>query len=160
QVRTGKEVWKYPVGLQPINASPVVEGTRVYITHGETSPGTNVLGRIACLDAAKISDGKPELVWHVEGIKASYTSPIIHDGKLYVADEGAMLYCFDASNGKQLWHIKYGVVAKGSPVWADGKIYVAEVYSKFHILKPEERRCRRLYSHFFPDLTNQGLVEI
>ena len=37
KVRTGEKVWSYPVGRGAINASPVVDGTRVYITHGEES---------------------------------------------------------------------------------------------------------------------------
>jgi outer membrane protein assembly factor BamB len=160
KVRTGQEVWKFQVGAQPINTSPVVDGTRVYITHGEANVGSNVLGRIACVDAAKVTKGQPELVWKEDGIKASYSSPLIHEGRLYVCDEGAMLFCFDAATGKRLWRYKYGRVAKGSPVWADGKIYVAEVNSKFHILKPEENRCKELYSHFFPDPTGQGFVEL
>src|SRR5262249_7508284 len=84
----------------------------------------------------------------------------LHDGKLYVPDDGAMLYCFDAKTGKQLWKQKYGLVSRGAPVWADGKIYIAEVNAKFHILKPEETRCRSLYTQFFPSKEGPGVVEI
>jgi outer membrane protein assembly factor BamB len=160
KVRTGEPVWKFQVGVRAINTSPVIDGTRVYIAHGEESLGTNVLGRIACVDAGKVQEGKPELVWHVDGIKASYSSPIIHDGRLYMPDESAALYCLDAATGKQHWKYRYGRVAKGSPVWADDKIYVAEVNSKFHILKPGPQRCQELYSQFFPDPTGQGFVEL
>jgi outer membrane protein assembly factor BamB len=35
QVRTGKKVWSYIFGTGMVNCSPVVEGTKVYIGHGD-----------------------------------------------------------------------------------------------------------------------------
>src|SRR5205085_4254860 len=48
---------------------------------------------------------------------------------------------------------------RGAPGWADGKIFVADVNAKFHILKPDERRCRELSEVFFPSKGGQGFVE-
>jgi outer membrane protein assembly factor BamB len=161
KVRTGEKVWSFSLSLQAINSSPVVDGTRVYITHGEESEGTNEQGRVVCLDAAEVRDGQPRLAWQEFGIKAGYASPIIHEGRLYVPADTARLFCFDAQSGKQLWSrpFAYGRLARGSPVWADGKIYVAEVNAKFHILKPGDKRCEELHEQFFPDPTGKGFVE-
>lgn len=163
QVRTGKEVWSYTFASVVIDVSPVV-GTdgKVYASHGEESPGTNKQGRIVCVDATKVKDGKPELVWKQDGIKAGYTSPILHQGKLYIADNGARLYCFDAQKGDQFWRrpFAYGRLARGSGVWADGKIYIADVNAHFHILKPGEKSCEELYDHDFPSNDGKGFVEI
>src|SRR5260370_11192301 len=93
-------------------------------------------------------------------MRAEYASPAIHEGWVYVCDEGGMMYWLEATTGKQLWKFKYGRVAKGSPIVADGKIYVAEVNSRFHILKPGPQRCQELHSQFFPDPTGQGAVEL
>jgi len=161
KVRTGEKVWGYTFGARAINTSPVVSGNYVYITHGEESPGTNVQGRIICLDAGKVVKGKPTLVWQVDGIKASYASPIIHDDRLYVPDEAGNLHCFDASNGKLIWKFRYGRVVKGSPVWADDKIYLADVNATFLILKPAASQCVRLHKQFFPSTEGTGAnVEI
>jgi outer membrane protein assembly factor BamB len=151
RVRTGEQVWKYQVGARSINSSPVVEGTRVYITHGEENVDTNEKGRVVCVDAGQVDKGQPRLVWKANNIKAGYASPIIHDGRLYVADDTARLYCLDADTGKPLWRrpYKYGTAAKGSPVWGDGKIYIAEVSAKFHILRPGPKQCDELYAQFF-----------
>jgi outer membrane protein assembly factor BamB len=149
RVRTGEQVWKFQVGARAINSSPVVEGTRVYISHGEENVDTNEKGRVVCVDAAQIDQGQPRLVWKANNIRAGYGSPIIHEGRLYVADDHARLYCLDAETGKRLWRQPYGTAAKGSPVWADGKIYIAEVSARFHILKPGPRRCEELYAQFF-----------
>jgi hypothetical protein len=132
-----------------INCSAVVKGNKVWIGHGEENDG-NTQGRIVCLDAGEVKDGKPKLVWKVDGVKVKFASPILHEGLLYVCDDAGKLYCFDADKGDELWSFRYGRNTKGSPVWADGMIYVSEVDSKFHILKPSKDSCKRLWSVTFP----------
>ncbi|HLJ97127.1 MAG TPA: PQQ-binding-like beta-propeller repeat protein [Gemmataceae bacterium] len=151
KVRTGEKVWSYFFGSGAVNCSPVAEGNRIYIAHGDESPDSNKQGRVICLDGSKVKDGKPELIWQRDGIKVKYASPILHEGRLYVCDEVARLYCLDAATGKPLWKtpFTYGRNCMGSPVWADGKIYVGEVQSRFHILKPGPDKCERLYAQFF-----------
>jgi outer membrane protein assembly factor BamB len=159
KVRTGEKVWSYPVSVAAINSSPVVAGDRVYITHGEESEGTSTQGRIVCLDASKIQNQQPALVWKVDGIKSGYASPIIHEGRLYVCSDTAKLYCLDGATGKTLWNFGYGRVARGSPVWADGKIYVADVNNRFHILKPGPTRCQELHEQIFYSPSGGSFIE-
>src|SRR6266851_226738 len=151
KARTGQKVWSYFFGSGAVNCSPVVDGNRIYIAHGDESPDSNRQGRVICLDGSKVKDGKPERVWQRDAIKVKYASPILHEGRLYVCDEGARLYCLDAATGKSLWKspFAYGRNCMGSPVWADGKIYVGEVQSRFHILKPGPDKCERLHFQFF-----------
>lgn len=160
KVRTGERVWSHPVGARAINASPVVSGNLVYISHGEENEDTNEKGRVICLDASDVKDRKPKLVWKANNIKSGYASPIIHEGRLYVPDDTAKLFCLDAKTGKQIWTYKYGRASRGSPVWADGKIYVPEVSSKFHILKPGDTKCEELYAQFFQSHDGQSVVEL
>jgi outer membrane protein assembly factor BamB len=159
-VYTGKPVWSYPFSAGGVNAAPVVDGTRVYVCNSTENLDNNIQGRVACLDAGEIVDGKPKLLWKADGIKVRYTSPIIHDGRLYVCDDGAKLHCFDALTGKGLWKFVYGRNAKSAPVWADGKIYVGDVNGKFHILEPGPKRCKRLYEHTFESPDGTSDVEV
>jgi outer membrane protein assembly factor BamB len=162
KVRTGEHVWGYKLGARAINSAPVVDRNLVYISHGEENEDTNEQGRVVCLDAARVKDGKPALVWKVDNIKSGYESPIIHEGRLYLCDDKAKLYCLDAATGKSLWRrpYKYGTVARGSPIWADGKIYVAEVSGKFHILKPGPKDCEELYAQSFRSPDGTSVVEL
>jgi outer membrane protein assembly factor BamB len=160
QVRTGKVVWSLKISGGPINSSPVVDGTKVYICGGEENVGNNLIGCVVCLDAGNLKDGKPQVLWRHDGIKVKFTTPILHEGRLYVADDGARLYCYDANDGKALWKYSYGRNARGSPVWADGKIYVPEFNGRFHILKPGPRKCTELFEHFFPSPDGVSDVEI
>src|SRR6185295_20164172 len=50
----------------------------------------------------------------------------------------------NSKDGKENWKFRIGKNAKGSPVLADGKIYVGEEDGKFHILKPDDKKCARL----------------
>jgi outer membrane protein assembly factor BamB len=159
-VYTGKPVWSFPFSLGEVNAAPVVEGTRVYVCHSSENPDNNVQGRVACLDAAQVSKGQPKMLWKIDGIKVRYTSPIVHEGRLYVCDDLATLHCIDAIKGKEIWRFIYGRNAKSAPVWADGKIYVGDVNSKFHILQPGPKKCKRLYQHFFPSPDGTADVEV
>ena len=156
KVGTGEPVWSFQVGAKSVNMSPVVEGTRVYIGHGEENLDTTEQGRVVCLDAGMVQDGKPKLVWKVDGITAKYSSLILHEGRLYVTDESGRIFCLNADTGEQLWRYKFGGTSYGSPVLADGKIYVGEVKGRFHILKPGPKRCDELHSQFFrsPDGTS------
>jgi outer membrane protein assembly factor BamB len=161
QVRTGVKVWAFPVGAKAVNASPVMEGTYVYVSHGEENIDVAEQGRVVCVDAGTVENGRPKLVWEVIGVKAGLASPLVHDGRLYVPDDFAGLHCFDAKTGQRLWRRphKYGRVARGAPVWADGKIYVAEVNARFHILKDDGPRGRDLHEQFFPSKDGSGFVE-
>jgi outer membrane protein assembly factor BamB len=148
KVRTGEKVWSYKFGPAAVNCSPIVQGDRVWIGHGEENEG-NTQGRVICLDAGKVVEGKPKLVWQVDGIKAKFAAPILLEGRLYVCDDAANLFCLAADTGKEIWQFSYGSNTKGSPTWADGKIYVSEVDSKFHILKPGDTECEELSSYRF-----------
>src|SRR5262249_40145227 len=160
QVRTGVRAWSFPVGAKAINAAPVMEGNLVYVNHGEENIDEPVLGRVVCLDAGTIEHGRPKLVWEEYGVKAGLASPALNGGKRYVPEDGGRLHCYDAKTGKKLWAFRYGRLARGAPVWADGKIYIADVFSRFCILKPEERRCRELYNQEFKSRAAGAQVEV
>src|SRR5262249_32811116 len=38
KVRTGEKVWSYVIAAGSINCTPIVDGTKVYIAHGEDNP--------------------------------------------------------------------------------------------------------------------------
>jgi outer membrane protein assembly factor BamB len=158
QSRTGVPMWGYAFAGNAINSSPVVDGNLVYCGQGEENPDNNIQGRVVCVDASQVDNGEAKLVWKKDGVKARYASPIMHDGKLYMPDDTANLYCLDGATGKQFWRYHYGRDARGSPVLGDGKIYVGEVNSVFHILKPGPKKCTSLYKQAF--LSADGISEV
>ncbi len=52
---------------------------------------------------SKIEDPpKAKAKWLVKGIAAGKGSPVLNDGRLYVADDGANLHMLDAETGKRI----------------------------------------------------------
>ena len=144
-VQTGEKVWGFQVSQGPLNASVVVDGTRVYASHNRENTDTTVIGRVVCIDGTGTGDiSKTHELWRVDGIEAGYSSPAIADGRLYVVDSAANLHCLNGETGKVHWTHSLGTVGKGSPVVADGKIYVTEVNGHFLILQPGESECKTL----------------
>lgn len=143
--RTGEMLWGFQMSKRGILVSPVVDGKYVYITQGEDNIDTTAFGRVQCIDASLRGDiTKTGGVWRVDGVRAGYSSPTIHDGVLYVVTDSGMLIAFDTKDGTRLWEYKIGTVGKGSPVWADGKIYVMEVNGRIHIVKVSRERAETL----------------
>src|SRR5262249_22148205 len=79
KVRTGEKVWSYAFSGGGVNPSPVVQGSFVYIAHGENNDDAAAQGRVICLDASKVKGGKPELVWKEDGLKIKFSSPLIYE---------------------------------------------------------------------------------
>ncbi len=151
KARTGEKVWSYIFSTGAVNVSPVVDGNLIYIGHGEPNDGTDLQGSVICLDGAKLTDGKPTLVWRVDGIKAKFCSPVLdkEKGRLYIANDLGRLFCLDSKTGKQKWFFDYGKNSKGSPVLAEGRLYVGQVDYRFDILQPEEDKCTKVFTRRF-----------
>jgi len=138
KARTGEKVWGFQLTQAGINTTVAVAGDTVFASHSEENTDTpSVMGRVVAIDATGSGDvTKTHERWRVDELAAGFSSPLYHDGILYVVDNSANLFALDAKTGRQLWKHKLGTVGKGSPVWADGKIYVTETNGRFHILKP------------------------
>ncbi|HAA74553.1 TPA: serine/threonine protein kinase [Candidatus Latescibacteria bacterium] len=132
---TGRKIWGFKLSKRGINSSVVASGKYVYTSHSEENWDSSALGRVVCIDATGSGDvTKTHEVWRADGQTVGYTSPVLHDGKLYVTDNSANVHCLDAMTGKVLWEQSVGTVGKGSPVIADGKMYAPEVNGGFQIL--------------------------
>ncbi len=155
KARTGEKVWSHLFSGGAVNGAPVVDGTLVYSCHGEVNTDTARQGRVICLDAAEVKDGKPKVAWQVDGLKIKFASPVLHEGRLYLNDEDAVLHCLDAKTGKRLWEFKFGRGSNNrcSPVLADGKLYLGDASGRFHVLAPGDKKCQRLHQQLVRSLT-------
>lgn len=161
--RTGESVWSYKLSLRPLNTMPVVQGSRVYLTHSEENIGTTVMGAAVCLDGSRSGElGKDAEIWRVDGIEAGFAAPALSNGRLYIIDNSANLMCLDAATGAEKWKHKIGNLGKGSAiVTADGVIYAGaqEEAGRFWILKDAGDKCEVLDQESFPR-TADGLDEV
>jgi outer membrane protein assembly factor BamB len=147
---TGELVWSWPVSQRGLNTAALVLGPDVIVSHSEENLGTSEMGMLAAVPAA--SQGKltdKDARWLVRGVQAGYASPVSDGERIYVLDNGGVLFAFEVKSGKQLWHHTLGTIAKASPVLADGKLYVGtentgDAGGKFYIVRPHADRAEIL----------------
>lgn len=142
---TGEPLWRYEISKRGLNSGAVLHGNTAFISHSEENLDTSVMGMIAAFDAS----ARGELVeahvkWRVSGFTAGFSSPVIHDDRIYQIDNSANLAAWDLETGQRLWTQGLGTIQKASPVLADGKIYVGTENGRFYILRPGRDGCEIL----------------
>lgn len=136
KVRTGEPVFSYQFSAGVVNPSPVADGNLIYFCHGEENPDGGPIGKVICVDASQVDPKtkQPKLVWEYRrSNRFGLASPALADGLLYVPDDSAEMFCFDAKTGKLFWREKYGTISRGAPLIADGRLYVFDVNAKLAI---------------------------
>ncbi len=152
QPRTGKPLWKFPLGRRGLNVSPIVVNGITYTGHSEENLEDNTMGAVVALD----SEGK--LVWKVKQVSNGKSSPLYVDGRLYVIDDRAGLWIFDAATGKQIGrrgprpraNLKLGTQMRGSPAYANGYIYVCTANGRWYVLQPTEKGVKIVHRTRLP----------
>jgi len=152
QPRTGKHLWKYMISGRGINTSPLVVGNRVYCGHSEENVDSTEMGAVFCLDATKRGDiTKTGEIWRTKEIFAGRSSPMMIEGRLYVADDRGKMHCLDAETGKPLGDAtRLGTMMRANLLYADGKIYAHEANGRGYVLKPTEDGAEYLHKFRFP----------
>ena len=149
-VATGQSVWQWLVSKRGLNTAALVVGSDVIVSHSEENIDTNEMGMLAAVPTASrgmLVDKHAR--WVVRGVQAGYASPVSDGERIYVLDNGGVLFAFDAKAGKQLWQHTVGTIAKASPILADGKLYVGtentgDAGGKFYIIRPHADRAEIL----------------
>jgi outer membrane protein assembly factor BamB len=84
--------------------------------------------------------GNSDLAWWFDTKKYVYSSPAIHDGRLYFGGSDGNLRCVDAKSGKMIWAYETPPKASGimgSPAIADGMVFVGTADGRL-IAAPEK----------------------
>jgi outer membrane protein assembly factor BamB len=150
KVSTGEPIWNWMVSKRGLNTAALVVGSDVIVSHSEENQNTSEMGMLAAVPvASKGTLTDQDARWLVRGIQAGYASPVADGQRLYVLDNGGVLFAFDVKDGRQLWHQPLGTIAKASPVLADGKLYIGtentgDAGGKFYIIRPHADRAEIL----------------
>ncbi len=138
QPRTGKHIWHFPFARWGFNGSPLVAADgRVFAGHGVENTFGNTMGSVVALDGTKSGDLTGSELWRDVGqVMAGNSSPVLFDGRLYVVDDRAKLFVFDAETGKLIARKALGSTMRSTPLVADGKIYLCTGSGQWYVLKP------------------------
>jgi outer membrane protein assembly factor BamB len=113
---SGDEIWQYDTGAV-IQSSPAVDAEKIYI--GSRS------ARLLALDR---QTGTPVWTYAVEGGSWVESTPVLHDGAVYVGSSDALhLLSLDAASGDIRWQFFTGGWSWSSPVVAGENVYVGSV---------------------------------
>ncbi len=151
QPRTGRQIWKYQVSpFAGLNVSPLIAGDMVYMAQSDENRDGVTMGAVAAIQGDLQGPAGNDITqkgeqWLVKEIVVNRSSPLLIDGRLYIFDDRAKLWIFDAKTGKQLGAVPgkarkenyaLGAAMRASPLYADGKIYIATMDARWHVLKP------------------------
>jgi outer membrane protein assembly factor BamB len=146
QPRTGKHIWHFPLSRAGINVSPMVAPDgKVFMSHSEENMFGNTQGAVVALDGTKSGDLTGTELWMHLQVMAGKASPVLYDGRLYVVDDRAKLFIYDAQTGKLITRKALGNVMRSTPLVADGKIYLCTNNGVWWILRPTERGVEEVH---------------
>ncbi len=141
KVATGEQIWNWPVSKRGLNTAALMIGPDVIVSHSEENIGSSEMGMLAAVPTNKTGTlTDKDARWLMRGVQAGYASPVTDGQRIYIVDNGGVLFAFDAKTGKRLWEQNLGTIQKSSPVLADGKLYVGTENGKFYIIRPLAER--------------------
>ncbi len=155
QPRTGKPIWNYRMSRRGLNLSPAVVGDKVFMAQNEENLDNRTQGMLVCIKgsgAGDITGKKENEVWHLPGVMAGKSSPLVVNDRVYIADDSGNLYVVDAKTGKQIGkNVKLtGTIVRASPLYADGKIYLCST-TGWHVMQPTDTGVKFLAKMRLPE---------
>jgi outer membrane protein assembly factor BamB len=111
---TGERRWSYQAKGMSTIPSPVAADDLIFTVGGN--------GLLALRPGAE--NRPPALAWQSSKLRASSSSPLAYQGRVYVVKTQGILSCASVGSGKVLWKERLDGAYWASPVAADGKLYV------------------------------------
>jgi outer membrane protein assembly factor BamB len=142
---TGERIWSWLVSKRGLNTAALMIGSDVIVSHSEENILTSEMGMLAAVPAGKtgvLADADAR--WLKRGVQAGYASPVSDGQRIYIVDNGGIMFAHDAKTGDRLWEQNLGTIQKSSPVLADGKLYVGTENGKFFIIRPHADKAEIL----------------
>ena len=129
-LRTGRERWRVadPDGQVKVS-TPVAAGDLVIVTGGWPSAARPIR-------AIRAADGS--IAWQLERGSPYTTTPIVHEGLLYVLTDNGILSAYRVTDGTRIYQQRLAADAGGfsaSPVVAAGRLYIASEDGKIYVVR-------------------------
>lgn len=117
ELATGKELWKVDAVSGEIAPTPTWEGDILL--------AANCYSRMVAYRLP--NEGPPEELWEWDdGTLPDVSSPVVADGRVYLASDGGEVRCHSLESGKELWNVEFDDGFYASPVVAAGRLYAVD----------------------------------
>ena len=127
---TGRERWRLqdPDGEVKVS-SPIAAGELAIVTGGYPAAGRPIY-------AIRVGDGS--LAWRQERGSPYTSTPLVHEGLLYIVTDNGILSAYQVSDGQRVYQQRLSPDAGGfsaSPVAAAGRLYLASEDGKVFVVR-------------------------
>jgi len=112
--RTGQQLWHVAETTMAMSGTMVWHQNLVFASGGFPDAGT------VCIRA----DGDHRVVWK-NTQKCYEQSMLVHDGYLYAMNDMGIVFCWNATDGREMWKRRLQGPVSASPVLAGGLIYIS-----------------------------------
>jgi outer membrane protein assembly factor BamB len=125
---TGRELWFCRWSAERSGQSVAFGGDCVYAS------ATWRRAEIVCVRADGSGDvTDSHVVWRHGRGACDVPSPLYHDGRLYLLNDGGLVNCLDAATGRPVWQQRLGGAFSASPVLAGDHILAADEDGTTHV---------------------------
>ena len=121
---TGKILWSYDDGASTVASTTVADG-KFYVP----SRGLTVL-------EAGATGEPPKQLWRSAQLNPGTSSPLIVGDRVYTLNDGGILSCGNALDGKRLWQLRLKGPFSATPVAAGGLIYCVSEKGVVQVIDP------------------------
>jgi outer membrane protein assembly factor BamB len=128
--KTGRERWRVadPEGQVKVS-TPIAAGDLAIVTGGWPSAARPIL-------AIRVADGS--IAWRHERGSPYTSTPLVHDGLLYVLTDNGILSAYQVSDGVRVYQqrvTREGASFSASPVAAGGRLYFASEDGRVYVVR-------------------------
>jgi outer membrane protein assembly factor BamB len=109
---TGKTIWEYTDGASTIPSTTLSDGVLFAPSHGLTA-----------LRPAADGEKKPTQLWRSAQLRPGTSSPLVVSNRVFILNDGGVLSCADATDGRRLWQVRLKGPFSATPVGAGHLLY-------------------------------------
>lgn len=111
---TGEELWSHPGEWSQATAIPSLAHSRGIVVVPSMNRGETF--------AIRLSTPQQKL-WTAERATNHYSSPLAHDGRVYLTNPVGVIFCLDLETGQELWAHRSGGPSWASAISAGDRLY-------------------------------------
>ncbi|WP_167605425.1 PQQ-binding-like beta-propeller repeat protein [Maribellus sediminis] len=137
-VNTGEVIWTITYGFDSTVSQPLYWNGLVFVNSGwifeDNKP---YFTRQYAIDPTGTGDvTETHVKWMYEDEVPQIPTPVIVDGKMYMAHDRGMVTCLETMTGNPVWKEELKGNFNASPIYAAGNIYFMSVKGECTIIKP------------------------